>query len=118
MIHQDPKIIPEERPRDPQRICRGQDEDLTNRKHGDRDHGRIRLWKQRHARLVVQRSLVPIPASCRVRLRYVERGGKGEDAQVITQNPKREYQHGEKVTTMTCVTAKDAGDRLVPVLCS
>lgn len=37
---------------------------------------------------------------------------------MITQNPKREYQHGEKVTAMTCVTAKDAGDRLVRVLYS
>lgn len=43
---------------------------------------------------------------------------EGKNVQVVTQNPKREYHHGEKVTTMTCITAKDAGDRLVRVLCS
>lgn len=38
-------------------------------------------------------------------------------AQVVTQDAKREYQHGEKVATVTCVAAKETGDRLVRVLC-
>ena len=60
MIHQDPKVVPEERPRDPERVGRGDDKRLTEGKHDDGERGRIRLWKQRHARLVGQRALVPM----------------------------------------------------------
>ena len=45
MIHQDPKIIPEERSRDPERVGRRDDKRLTDGKHDDGDRGRIRLWK-------------------------------------------------------------------------
>ena len=38
-------------------------------------------------------------------------------AQVVTQDAKRAYQHGEKVATVTCVAAKETpGDHLVGVL--
>lgn len=63
MVHQDAKIVPEKRPGDPQRIRRGDDKELADRKHDDGDGGRIRLWKQRHARLVVQRALVSMSSA-------------------------------------------------------
>ena len=37
---------------------------------------------------------------------------------MVTQDAKREYQRGKKVATVTCVAAKETGDRLVGVLCA
>jgi len=75
MVHQDPKVIPKERPRDPECVGRGDDKQLTDGKHDHGDRGRIRLWKQRHARLVAQRALVPVSVVA-VRFEHVGRGCK------------------------------------------
>ena len=53
MIHKNTEIVTEERPRDSQSIRRRYHEYLADDEHDRRDHGRVRLWKERNAGLVL-----------------------------------------------------------------
>lgn len=57
MIHEDPKIVPEERARDAERPGRSQHERLTHRKKRGGQHGREGRGEERDGRLFEERAL-------------------------------------------------------------
>jgi len=58
VVHQDPKVVPEERPGDTEGPGRGHDEYLADSEHDDWHHGRKRPGEEGNTRLVSQCEVV------------------------------------------------------------
>ena len=116
MVHQDAKVVAEERARDAKRPRRAHDERLA-RDEEHRGHERVeRSGEQRYARLLEERAEVSgIRGGTSPESKDgIGRGGK-ENAQMIAQYPRAENAQGEKVAAQTGVAAEKAGDGLVAI---